>query len=127
MLVAVQKDVTESVPDLARGAQDVEMVAIGDHRAPARKDPVHGPSDPGRDGFHAAAERIVVASFDDQVNVVALDGVVSEPRRGRVTECGEGRFERTEPAFLPAPRRCPPHLEWGIKGSDICCESTVRF
>jgi len=78
--VAVQKDVTESVPDLARGAQDVEMVAIGDHRAPARKDPVHGPSDPGRDGFHAAAERIVVASFDDQVNVVALDGVVSEPR-----------------------------------------------
>ena len=78
VFAAVQKDVAESVPDL--GAQDVEMVAVGNHRAAVRESPIHGSSDPGRDRLHAAAEPIAVASFDDQVNVVALDGVVSEAR-----------------------------------------------
>jgi len=88
VFAAVQKDVAESVPDLARCAQDVEMVAVGNHRAAVRESPIHGSSDPGRDRLHAAAEPIAVASFDDQVNVVALDGVVSEARWASVTECG---------------------------------------
>ena len=95
MFASVQKDVAESVPDLARCAQDVKMVAVGNHRAAVRESPIHGSSDPGRDRLHAAAEPVAVASFDDQVNVVALDGVVSEARWASVTECGEGRLERS--------------------------------
>jgi len=96
------------------------MVAVGNHRAAVRESPIHGSGDPGRDRLHAAAEPIAVASFDDQVNVVALDGVVSEARWASVTECGEGRLESSND-------RRPPHLDGDPKVSDNCCESTLPF
>jgi hypothetical protein len=92
------------------------MVAVGNHRTAARKGPVHSSSDPGRDRLHAAAERIAVASFDDQVNVIALDGVVSEAGWGSVTERGEGRLEPSNELCIAEVRDVGAHLERHVTG-----------
>ena len=103
----------------------MEMVAVGNHRAAVRESPIHGSSDPGRDRLHAAAEPIAVASFDDQVNVVALDGVVSEARWASVTECGEGRLERSNEPCVAEVRDVGTHLERHVTG-EAACDTIAR-
>jgi hypothetical protein len=101
------------------------MVAVGNHRAAVRESPIYGSGDPGRDRLHAAAEPIAVASFDDQVNVVALDGVVSEARWASVTECGEGRLERSNEPCVAEVRDVGTHLERHVTG-EAACDTIAR-
>lgn len=56
------------------------MVAVREDRTAPMSDPIHRPGDACADGLHPTAERVTIRRFDDQVGVIALQGVVGQPK-----------------------------------------------
>lgn len=87
MVARVQQHVAKRVVDLARRRQKAQMVAIREDLSSTPRDAIHGAGDSARDRFHAAAERTSIACLDDEMGVIALEGVVHEPK-ARSRACG---------------------------------------
>jgi hypothetical protein len=69
------------------------MVPIYEHSPASAGDPVNGPGEPRANGFHAAAERIAIVRFDDEVRVVAEERVVDEAEVVAVASGRERAFD----------------------------------
>lgn len=89
----VREHVIEGIPDLARRAKCVQVIAIGEHWPGALEHAIHSASEACGDRFHAASERALVIRFHDQVDVISLERVVDEAERSAFARLGEGAFE----------------------------------
>ena len=89
----VQQHVAERAVDLARGRQQVHVVAVGEHAPGPPCDAIHGPREPRADGGHAAAERAAIVRLDDEVRVIALERVVDEAEARTLAAVGEAPLD----------------------------------
>ena len=74
------------------------MVAIRKHGARALKHAIHGSGESRPDRLHSAPERTLVACFDDQVSMIALERVMDEPEALPITRRGECALDLTDDA-----------------------------
>ena len=79
------------------------MVAVSPHPAAAAKEPVHRLGKSDGEALQAARERGAVVRFDNEVNVVSLDGELKDPESASRTR-REPPLELTEQP-LPPQRR----------------------
>src|SRR5687767_7131244 len=93
MLARVQEDVRNSVANLARRAEHVQVIAIRENRSAATEYAVHGTSEARSECLHAAAERIFIVCFYDQVRMIALNRVVAQPEVIPLEAGGEAALE----------------------------------
>ena len=84
------------------------MVAVGEDSAGAAERSVHGEREARGERLHAARECLAVARLDEQVRVIALDGVLREsevpvllPRTERTSISRTMRLRRSD----ASPRR----------------------
>lgn len=80
MLAEVGEYVGERVADLARRSQGVPVPPIGPKCAVAREELVDVKRDANRQALHAPRERALVARFDDEVDMIALDGELQQAK-----------------------------------------------
>jgi hypothetical protein len=100
----VQEHVGKSIPDFSRISEHMNVTAIRQHPASSMKDAVHGPGKPRCDGLHSAREISRAGGLDDQVNVIALDGVMHEPEPAALAD------------FPPSPLQLPHQLSRAQRG-----------
>jgi hypothetical protein len=74
----VEKNVGEPVPRLPRRLHRARVVAIREHAPNAAKRAVEASSHPDLEAPHRTTERSPVGRFDDQVQMVALNGEMNE-------------------------------------------------
>lgn len=88
---SVLEDVDESVADLARRSKVVTVVAIREDATTTSEDDVELAREPAGEAADAASESLTMRRFDDEMDVIALDGVVDDAK----------------PVFGSAPQRIP--------------------
>src|SRR5690606_166134 len=76
---AVLADVADGVLDLPGGAQDVQMVAVGEDVTGPAHHAVELGGNTSAERAHPARERIVPIRLDNQMHVIRLDGELREP------------------------------------------------
>jgi hypothetical protein len=69
------------------------VVAIGEDAATASDRPINRTCETSADRHHAAPECLAVSSFDDEMRVIALQGVVHEAKPGAGAAFGEGALD----------------------------------
>lgn len=100
MVFGVAEDVREGIPDRARTEQDMRVVALPEHAPLALPQPVEASSDAGRQPVHASPERPGPVALAEEVQMVALDRSVDDPKAILLTT----RLERTpHPMELGSP------------------------
>jgi hypothetical protein len=99
VLADVEEDVRKRIAYVARRSQRAHVVAAEEHRAGASEDPIHAARNARGDRLHRRAERLLAARLEDQVEVVALHGVMDEPRLALLACVAERAAKRShEPA-----------------------------
>jgi hypothetical protein len=88
VLSEIAQHVPERVPHFARSFQIAPVVPSGEDGATAPKDAIDRPRDANGEPLNAAREHHAVRGFDDEVQMIALHGVVKEPERA-VGRAGE--------------------------------------
>jgi hypothetical protein len=88
VLSKVEQDVDHSAPDLARGSERACVVAIRPDGAPATDAAVDGPRAANGQTLNSAPQHRRCVGFDNQVNVIDLNGEVNDPKR-RAARRGE--------------------------------------
>lgn len=78
VLPRVEQYVRERVPHLARRAQQVEVVPPVENGACARKHAVDRACEPRANGLHPARESSLRIGLDEEMRVIALQGVVQD-------------------------------------------------
>ena len=79
MLAEIAEDVGESVSHLARRRERSAEPSIGPERALAIQESVDVARDADGDAAEAGGQSSLVARFDDEVEVIALNGEVDDP------------------------------------------------
>jgi len=129
MATRVHEDVRQRVAHFARGAEDVEVIAVGEDRTAAREDPVHGSRDARADRFHPAREIALARGFDDRVHVIVLDRIVHEPEAPPVAGRREAALELANQTDRPQRRQPAAHLQrdvaWEARRERTAC--TMRI
>jgi hypothetical protein len=69
------------------------MVAVGEDATAAPHDAIDGTSETRADRHHAASERLAVLRLDDEMGVIALQGVVHEAESPARAAFGEGALD----------------------------------
>lgn len=87
MFPRVEQYVAEREVDGARGAQGAGVVAVCEDATGSRELAVDGSRQANAEALHAARERLFVLGLGDQVEVVALHGVVNEPEAEAPLSC----------------------------------------
>ncbi len=72
------------------------MVAIGEHRAATTEDTVHGSRKTCSDGFHPRCKVLAARRLDDQVDVVGLDRIVSDPEARSLARSPQAALVRSD-------------------------------
>jgi hypothetical protein len=80
VLSKVEQDVDHPAPDLARGSERARVVAIRPDGAPATDAAVDGPRAANGQALDPAPQHRRRVGFDDQVNVIDLNGEVNYPK-----------------------------------------------
>jgi hypothetical protein len=78
MLLRVHEDVDDRVPNGARRLQLARVEAVGPDAAAHPQEIVDAACEPNGEALHATCEGARVASFDDEVEVIALDGELDD-------------------------------------------------
>ena len=89
----VQKAVRQRVANLARGTQNVEVEAVGEHRAAAAEYAVHGSREARADGFHSRREIALARRFDDRVEAIVLYRIMNQPEAASVARYTEAALQ----------------------------------
>jgi len=95
MLSKVKEDVDEAVAHFSRRLQRARMIAIAPDRSAAAPGAVESAGGPARQAVEAAAQLIAAVSFNDQVNVIGLDGEVNDTKAAAIRR-REGLQKRRE-------------------------------
>ncbi|HEY2387950.1 MAG TPA: hypothetical protein VGK30_13380 [Candidatus Binatia bacterium] len=74
------------------------MVAIGENAPVAPDGAIDGTGEARADCHHAASERLAVLCLDDEVCMIALQGVVDEPKARAGAASGEGALDLADDA-----------------------------
>jgi hypothetical protein len=100
MLARIAQDVAQRVPHLARRAEDVVVIAIGEDAPPAPPQTVERARHPHRKPLDSSRKGRPAAAFDEQVQMIRLHAEVHEPEAPALT----ARCDRaTEDRELPLP------------------------
>jgi hypothetical protein len=104
---------------LARRAQKPGVIPTRDDASalPAH-DPIHRERKPRADRHHPAPERFVIARFDDQVRVVALQRVLDEPKRRTLRAGGECALDGTDDRLRPKRHEIRHQSQRHMSGQD---------
>ena len=89
----VQQHVGQRVPHFARCAQDVQVVAIGEHGPVKAEDTVHGPGKSRTERLHSAREIARARGLDHGVHVIVLDRVVNQPEVPALARSRQAAFQ----------------------------------
>ncbi len=87
------------------------MVAVSEDLSAALCDAVHGSRKARADRHHATSERVPVLCFDDQMRVIALQGVLHQAKRPALASVRERAFERANDARVAEGRQTGPEPE----------------
>ena len=86
VLLAIHEHVNQRVPHFARRGERSRVVPVAEHGAPAAESAVDRASDPDRDAAETAGQTFAAVRFDEEMDVIVLDGEVDNPEapaRGR--------------------------------------------
>ena len=111
MLPVIQEDVAQRIADLSRrrGHHGVKS-PVQDGASPP-EDAVHGQRDSCANALHPGCERLFPRRLDDQVDVIALDGVVDHPEPTSLAATRERLAERAKPTAASQGRNVAAHAE----------------
>src|SRR4029077_15585902 len=87
------EDVAERVAYLSRRWKEPHVVAVDKDATAAPHDAIDGTSQTRADRHHAASEGLTVLRLDDEMGVIALQGVVHEAEPLARAAFGEGAFD----------------------------------
>ena len=124
----VQQDVGNRSADFEGRLQHSHVVSIGQDRAAAPEDPMHGTRQARSDRLHASAQGSGVVSLDDQVRVIALQRVVDEPEVAPVAGDRERTLDFADELRGSERRDTRPHLQGDMTRearSDTGCPTSV--
>jgi hypothetical protein len=76
----VEQYVRDRVSDLAKASKDVNVAAVGEHRARAPEYPIHRPCEARSTRLETASQIPRTIGLDDHVNMVVLDRVMNETK-----------------------------------------------
>ncbi len=107
-MACVEEHIRKSIADLARAAEQTEVIALRKHGPAAVEDALDGSRKARADRLHAAAERFAVASLDDQVGVIALEREVDDPELPTLARGREGAPELAHQRPAPQRRKASP-------------------
>jgi len=78
VLASIEQDVTEREANGAWRAKGARMVTVSEDAAASGEFVVDGARHANAEALHSAREYFLIVRFGDQVEMVALDGVVDE-------------------------------------------------
>ena len=117
VLPRIEEDVADRVSHLPWGSQDDRVKAPDEHRAFASEDSVHCAGEAGPNALHARRQCLPPRRLDDEVRVVALDGVVDETEAATLAGAREASTELAN-QLLASKRRQPlPDAERDVDGA----------
>ncbi len=93
MPAGVEQHVAQHPVHLAWRLEEVQVIAIGEHLSVALGDAVHSTRQARADGHHATSERVPIVRFDDEMCVIALQGVVHQAERAALATVRERAFD----------------------------------
>ncbi len=86
---------------LFRGRQDPVVIAIYEHGSFPSGNAIDRAGETRTDRLHAASERGRIVGFDDQVRVIALQGVMHEPKARTLAAAPEGTLDLADDPRVP--------------------------
>jgi hypothetical protein len=92
------------------------MITVGEHTATAAADAIHRESDSRADRHHPAPERILIIRFDNEVRVVALQGVLHEPKASALAAAAEAALDPAHDANVTKRRQIRQHANRDVRG-----------
>ena len=104
MLLGVLEHVDQGVSHLPRAAQDPIVVAISEHLASSAPEPVQTSGDPNHETLDSPRQGPSVLGLDQQVKVIALNGVMDQAEAASITAGREGPIQGL-PCCVAAKRR----------------------
>ena len=96
VLARIEQHIADSEVDGSRGLQCPRVIAIGKQTSASRQCAIDGSGQPYREALHAPRQRAAVASFGDQMEMIALNGEVHEPKAEALTARRQRRPYRVE-------------------------------
>lgn len=96
VFASVEQHVAQGIVDGTRSAQRARVVALCKDAALASELVVNGARDADAEALQPASERTSIFRLGDQVEVVALDGVVNEAKAEALSARGEGLLHSGE-------------------------------
>ncbi len=99
----------------ARRPQQMMMVAIGEHRSAMSRHPIDGSREPRPDRLHAASERRLIGSLDDEMRVIPLERVVHEPKPRPLAPYRERPLDLAHDRYRPERRHACPHSQRHVR------------
>lgn len=85
MTARIEKHVGESVADLPRRPEEVQVIPAVEDFADSLEHAIHGAREPRRDRFHAACEGLGAVRFDEEVRMIPLEGEVENAKLAPLT------------------------------------------
>jgi len=99
------------------------MIPIGEHATRPSSDPIDGTREARTDRHHSATERFTVATFNDQVSVVPLQGIVHQAKAGTSAARREASFDLTHDTCGAQRGQVRPetkrHVRWQRSAEDL--------
>jgi len=89
MVTCVEEHVAESEAHLFGRPQKAHMIPVGQDRAASVGNAVNGTSNARADRHHSTSERLAILRFDDEMGVIALQGIVYEAESGARATLGK--------------------------------------
>src|SRR5207244_2324334 len=94
MVAKVLQHVAHGVDDLAQRRQHVRVIAIDEYLSGAVREAIECAREPYREPLHRPRQRLGAFGLDDEVKVVALDGIVDDANAESLLGLAQGLFDR---------------------------------
>jgi hypothetical protein len=106
VLPEISEHLNQGISHLARRGERAAVPALGKQRPAARQKVVHLASDTDHEPAHATRQSALVPRFDQQVDMVALDGEVNHTKPSRFTLSSAQNREAHRREDMLAAERC---------------------
>ena len=116
MLSEIREHVNEGVSHLARRRERAPVPPIGPKTSTAQDESVDGARDADGDALHASRQRSLVARFDDEMDVIPLQGEVDDSETRWVTPGGGPQREADTREDMLAAQRPKQRAERDVNG-----------
>jgi hypothetical protein len=121
VLAHVEEHVGERIPHLPWRAQSLQVVPTEQHAAFAPEDSIHRPRDPRANRLHPSRESFLSRRLHDQMKMIALDRVVTDPEPASFANFAQAGSKRAQEATAAQGRDVPCHAKrymgWTMSGN----------